>query len=406
MSNHKSLARETPLPRPTASHPTWRGSTFDPSHDVIPNWTRSFTVNTLPSRGAEGGLARQTFVGRPQSVQGVPAGNPEMTVAEFIERRFVPEYVASMRSAGHDYFQAMLKHVLGPELVDRAFGEDKGSSRSKLRAIPGWPYLNAQRLCDVHPDHIQQIITAALHKGYSIQTVTHIRNVIRKIFSHARDASCFQGENPATRVVLPDMARKESHVLTAEQLRQAIHSMRYPEKDVALLSILTDMNVAEIFGLQWDYVNSSVTGRLVDGEWIPPHVIAVRHLSYRNQIRLVMGSRKRDIPISDLVHRVLQNIKARKQGAPKNGFVFSTRKGTPINQDNVAARRLKLIGKQLGMPWLSWNVFHRTSACLTPESHKQLHAELKNWLSSCGPTLTNRSSSDRLSRVDRSVHRP
>src|SRR5579864_4537309 len=113
MSNHKSLARETPLPHPTASHPTWRGSTFDPSHDVIPNWPRSFTVNTLPSRGAEGGLARQTFVARPQSVQGVPAGNPEMTVAEFIERRFVPEYVASMRSAGHDYFQAMLKHVLG-----------------------------------------------------------------------------------------------------------------------------------------------------------------------------------------------------------------------------------------------------------------------------------------------------
>jgi site-specific recombinase XerC len=381
-------------------------STFDASHDLIPNWPKSFTVNSFPSRGKDGVRERRTFVEPPQAAQSIPTGNPEMTVAEFIERRFIPEHVASMRSAGHDYFHAMLKHVLGPEQVDRTFRVEKERSRSKLRAIPGWPYLNANRLCDVQPDHIQRIIDSALDNGYSTQTVTHIRNVIRKIFSHARDASCFHGENPATRVVLPHMARKQSHVLTTEQLRQVIHNMRYPEKDVALLSILTNMNVAEIFGLQWKYVNSLEMGRLVNGEWIPPHVIAVRHLSYRNQIRIVTESRKRDIPISDLVHCVLQNIKTRKQSPPKNGFVFSSRKGTPLNQDNVAARRLKLIGKQLEMPWLSWNVFHRTSAHLNPESHKQLHVELKNWLSSYGPGPINRPPSERLARVDHPSYRP
>jgi site-specific recombinase XerC len=406
MGNHKSLTRESHLPQVTASHQTWMATTFDPSHNVIPNWPRSFTVNTFPTRGKPVGRERHNFAERLQSVQNLPIGNPEMTVAEFIERRFVPEHVASMRSAGQDYFQAMLKHVLGPEEVDRAFGVDKERSRSKLAAIPGWPYLNVQRLCDIEPDHIQGIINAALDYGYSTQTVTHIRNVIRKIFSHARDASCFHGENPATGVVLPHMARKQSHVLTSDQLRQVIHNMRYPEKDVALLSILTDMNVAEIFGLQWKYVNSSEMGRLVDGEWIPPHVIAVRNLSYRNQIRIVTESRKRDIPISDLVHRVLQNIKARRQFAPKDGFVFSSRKGTPINQDNVAARRLKLIGKQLGMPWLSWNVFHRTSAHLSPESHRQLHAELKTWLSSHGPSLATRTPVERLAKVNGLLYRP
>ena len=386
MGNHKTTVRESPLPHSAASHLTWMASTFDPSHDVIPNWPSSFTVNTFPSRGKEGERERRNFVERPQSAESAPTCNPEMTVAEFIERRFVPEHVASMRSAGRDYFQAMLKHVLAPEQVDRTFRADKKRSRSKLRSIPGWPYLNAHRLCDVHLDHIQRIINAALDNGYSIQTVTHIRNVIHKIFAHARDASCFHGENPATRVVLPHMSRKPSHVLTSEELRRAIHNMRYPEKDVALLSILTDMNVAEIFGLQWKYVNPSEMGRWVDGEWIPPQVIAVRNLSYRNQIRIVTGSRKRDIPISDLVSRGLQSIKGRKQSAATNGFVFSSRKGTPINQDNVAARRLKLIGKQLGMPWLSWNVFHRTSAHSTPESHKQLYVEMKTWLSSSAVT--------------------
>ena len=60
------------------------------------------------------------------------------------------------------------------------------------------------------------------------------------------------------------MARKQSHVLTTEQLRQAIHNMRYPEKDVAL-SILADMREChEIFGLQWKYVNSSDMGRFME----------------------------------------------------------------------------------------------------------------------------------------------
>jgi site-specific recombinase XerC len=379
--------------------------TFDPSHDVIPNSPKSFTTNTFPSRGKEG-EERLNLVEQPQSVQIVSTCNPEMTVAEFIEHRFVPGHVASMRPAGHDYFQAMLKHVQGPEQVDRAFRVDKERSRSKLTSIPGWPYLNAHRLCDVQSADIQRIMNAALDNGYSIQTVTHIRNVIRKVFSHACDASCFHGENPATGVVLPHMARKQSHVLSADQLRRAIRNMRYPEKDIALLCMLTDMNVAEIFGLQWKYVNPSEMGHWVDRECIPPHVIAVRNLSYRNQIRIVTGSRKRDIPISDLVYRVLQNIKTRKQSAATNGFVFSSRKGTPINQDNVAARRLKLIGKQLGMPWLSWNVFHRTSARSSPESHKQLHVELTNWLPSCGPSLTNRSPSEKPSRITRSLHRP
>ena len=92
------------------------------------------------------------------------------------------------------------------------------------------------------------------------------------------------------------MARKQSHVLTSDQLRQVIQSMRYPEKDIALLSILTDMNVAEIFGLQWKYVNPSEMSRVVDGEWIPPHAIAVRNLSYRNQIRIVSESPKKGYP--------------------------------------------------------------------------------------------------------------
>lgn len=43
-------------------------------------------------------------------------------LAEFVERRFVPEYVSTKRAAGRAHFQAILKHILTPERVVRAFG--------------------------------------------------------------------------------------------------------------------------------------------------------------------------------------------------------------------------------------------------------------------------------------------
>jgi site-specific recombinase XerD len=164
-----------------------------------------------------------------------------MTVAEFVELRYVPEHLASVGPAGHDFFHAILKHVLTPEQVDRTLGADNERSRSKLKTIPGWPYLDSHRLCDINTEHIQRIIGAAQEHGYSTQTVTHIRNVIRKVLCHALSVGCLRGETPAARAVLPRIDSKQSHVLSVEQLRQVIHNMQQAEREIALLCILTGM---------------------------------------------------------------------------------------------------------------------------------------------------------------------
>src|SRR5580704_1646885 len=178
-------------------------------------------------------------------------------LAEFVERRFVSEYVSTKRAAGRAHFQAILKHILTPERVVRAFGVNAGKSSTRLKAIPGWPYMDSLRLSDVNQESIQRLVTAALKAGYSTQTATHIRNVIRTIFSQAIRSGSFYGANPATHVKLPAMSRRETHALTLTQLKQVMQWMRYPEKEIALFALLADMNVAEICGLQWKYVNLS-----------------------------------------------------------------------------------------------------------------------------------------------------
>lgn len=379
MGNHKSQTLETSRPLNTPWYRTWVSSTFDQTQFAMSNRNWPFTLDGTSVRRRAGGLERRGAV-EFTGADNPPVNNPEMTVAEFIKLRFVPEYLASVGLAGYDYFHAILKHVLTPEQVDLTLGAGKGRSRSKLKTIPGWPYLDSHRLCDINTEHIQRIIGAAQEYGYSTQTVTHIRNVIRKVLCHALNVGCLYGENPAARAVLPRMDHKPSYVLTLEQLRQVIHNMQQAEREIALLCILTGMSIAEIFGLQWKYVNLSKIRRTVEGESIPPKVIAVRIQSYRSQIRLVSESRKRDLPISQLTSCILQSIETRRRKAPQDGFLFSSRNRTPINQDNLAARRLKIIGKRLDIPWLSWNVFHRTTTHLPPESLQQLQTELRNWI--------------------------
>ena len=302
---------------------------------------------------------------------------PSPAVAEFVERRFIPEFVASKRSAGRAHFQAILKHVLPPDRVARAFAADPVKGKNSLTAIPGWPYIDSLTLCEINPAAIQGLVAAALQSGYSIQTATHIRNVIRAIFSHAIRTGSYIGPNPAARVNLPPMSRRETPVLSFAQLKGLLEVMRFPEREFALFAMLTDLNVAEICGLQWKYLNLSNLPRMIDQEFMPPKVIAVRNQSYRGEVSEVVGKRRRFVRISDSLGTVLRSLRNRRQLSRPQDFVFASRNGTPIHPENIAARRLKSIGRTLDMPWLTWAVFQRSRSVIQAEVGEGFHEQLE-----------------------------
>jgi integrase len=338
-----------------------------------PFWINGSSLDERPNT-----TARSSESGNKSQVDSeLVADAANMSLLAFVERSFVPEYVTGKRSAGRAHFQSILKHILTPEGVDRAFQVNSQGSRSRLRRLEDWPYMDSMPLKDVTREHVQQLISTALERGYSIQTATHIRNVIRTLFTHAKNARCFNGENPATFVLLPGMARKQPHSLTLDELKSVIQLMRYPEREIALLAILTKMSVAEICGLQWKYVNLSDARRIVDGDWLPARTIAIRKQSYRGEFGFVMTSRQRNVAMPELLCCVLSDLKTRKRFTAPEDFVLPSRCGTPISQDNVATRRLKSIGNTLAMPWLSWYVFHRTHVSLYCENGRHLQKELK-----------------------------
>jgi integrase len=317
------------------------------------------------------------------------AGRPSdcsFTFSEFVAARFLPDHITGKTNAGRRHYQAILKHVVTPKEVSTMFAVEHAGSKGKLKDDPSWPYLSRIPLVEVNAIDVQRLISAAVEKGYSAQTVKHIRNAVRVIFSHAIKHSCFFQENPAANVVVPDMSRRETRSLSLNQIEQLFQRMHYPEREIALFAILTSMSIAEICGLQWMFVN--MTDHIVtrEGISIPPKSIAVRNQWYRGEFSAVPASKKKDIPITSILLTVLRSL-AHSRPCTWHDFVLATKSGRPINQVNLAARRLKGIGMQLDMPWISWQVLRRTRRSIFQEYESRVQDQLSKVIL---PVWTNR----------------
>jgi len=319
------------------------------------------------------------------AVQRETAAQSEMTIRRFVETAFVPEHVLVKRLAGRIYYQAILKHVLPPEEVDRIFRVTRNNSKAKLNAIPDWPYLGDLRIQDCGPEHVERLISTAYARGYSAQTVMHIRNVVSAIFSHAKKVQHYQRDNPAKAAVLPERPHRNPHLLTLTQAKQVLRAMRYPEKEMTLIAMLTSMNVAEICGLQWKYVNLTGSCSNMTGEPIPPITIAVRKRWYRGELDSVRRASARNLPIPELLLPMLIKLSGRGRWTGPDDFVLVSRVGTPINAVNIAARRLRTIGNELQMPWLTWHVFRRGRFALEAELSEQFYIQLASVFHSESP---------------------
>jgi integrase len=289
-----------------------------------------------------------------------------------VEHKFVPEHVAKKGLSGRTHYQALMKHVLTPDEADRVFHIDSHKSKTRLKGVLDWPYLGDVRLSDVKPGDVQSLISAALARGYSTQTVKHIRSVVSAIFAHAKKTHWFTGDNPAGGTTVPEMTRKETHSLTLAQANEVLGLMKYPEREMTLIAILTGMNATEICGLQWKRVNTGESWALVDGESIPPRTIAVRKQWHRRGLdELGRKSRNRSLPIPAPLLPILIDLRRRAEHGGPDDFVLMTRDGTPFDEHSIA-RRVKAIGKKLRMPWLSWHVFRRTHTTLAYDLGLQL----------------------------------
>jgi integrase len=315
------------------------------------------------------------------------AQHSSMTLGEFVERKFVPEYVASKGFSGRMHYQSMLKHVLRPEEVDRLFRAEARRPKVRLRSVEDWPYIGDVPLREVRPESVQHLATAALSSGYSTQTVMHIRNVVSTIFSYAQLEMYFSGDNPASAIKLPKLSRPQLPSLAISDLIRLLGFMRYPEKEMTLMAVLTGMTVAEICGLQWKRVNlTDVEVSNSNGEAIPPRALLVREEWMRGQLGAVSKRRVGTLRIPKPLLPILVRLNRNPRFAGQSDFVLTSRSGSPVNQTNVLTRRLKPIGLEMNIPGLSWHMVRRIHKELVTEYGAQFQDQMMGMVRTAFPS--------------------
>jgi len=294
-----------------------------------------------------------------------------MTFAFFVESKFIPEHVARKTPTGQRHYQAILKHLLKPETVNRVFNPQR-ITNPRLKFVPGWPYLDEVRLCDITSDHVHRLVSSATDHGYSPQTIKHIKNVLLATISHAQREGCFIGANPVSQVKLPPVSRRKQHKLTVSQAREIIKYMQYPDQEIALFCLMTEMTIAEICNLQWKHVNLGNSEMYSDGEFIPPRSIAVRTSWNRDELNYYKHSRNRNIDIPEPLLSHLAELRSHAQKRGSHEFVLITEAGEPIRPESIGTARLRPIRRALGMPWLSWQILRRVRVSLLAELQMQV----------------------------------
>ncbi len=298
-----------------------------------------------------------------------------LSLAAFVGDKFIPDHVVQKSFAGRKHYQAMLKHILRPETVDMLFPHSS-DARMRMKAIPGWPYLDEVEVSQITEEHVHALTDSALAQGYSPQTIKHIRNVLGAVISHAKRKMLYAGENPAFAVELPLACSRRGHKLTISEAKSILRLMQYPEREIALITITTGLSIQEICGLQWKHVNLAATPVDCDGRTIlPGHIFVTQHWNPEGIVSLA-ANRTRLVEVSRPLARVLQNLKLETPFADPESYVLAASSGVPICPASLRMLRLKPIGRKLDMPWLSWQVLKGAHDTLLSELRLQLNNDL------------------------------
>jgi len=259
--------------------------------------------------------------------QGQWAPTSTITLEEFVERYFVPNFFPTLKLSTQTRYRRTLQIHLIP-----AFGK--------------------ARLRDLGTLDIQRFVLAKMESGLSWECADHYRNLLSKIFETAKKWDYHSGPNPAAGVELPEKTPvREKHILELEQIPKLLGVLGEPVRTMVWLALLTGLRIGEILALSWKSVDFAA------------NLIWVTRGYYRGQ----MGSPKtkcsrRSVHLPQALKQVL--LQRREKAANAEELVFHTSKGTPYNDSNLLHRDLKPAGRKLGMPWLNWHTLRRTHATL------------------------------------------
>lgn len=264
-----------------------------------------------------------------------------MTVQDFWQHHFEPDYLPSLRPGGQLCYRTVYRCHVEPE-------------------------IGCQELQSVDMPMIQAIIRRKTTR-YAPSMLRHMAGTISAIFGYAKACKKFSGDLPTEGLRMPAHHAAEKQPLTWKQVEEL--ASLTSERTGLLIRLLarTGMRIGEAQALRWENVNLTDAPVMFDGRQIAPRTIRVT----QSRSRFGDGPPKtraglRDIPLDSVAYEDFVQLSALSTGGQgcSADRVFVGAAGQPLNGDYTALVELKPAARQLGRPDCSWHVLRHTWSTL------------------------------------------
>ena len=201
----------------------------------------------------------------------------------------------------------------------------------------------------------------ALTHSYSI--VQHTSSFLKSMFEEMVEADLLV-KNPARTLKIPKIKPYEEEILgygdqffldgkpyvNADQLRALLSTLEGRNRLIAMLAGLMGLRGGEVLALQWDC-------------WTGSDLVVLRRV-YRGEVASVKTRASVAIlPVPKIIKEALDKLKA---STPRPyGFIFETRKFTPLSRDNFLRRVLDPASYRAKIPFtVDFQILRRSFATL------------------------------------------
>ncbi len=226
------------------------------------------------------------------------------------------------------------------------------------------PALGKVRLVELTPARIQALLNTKREQGLSARSITYIRDVLSRALNQAVRWNMLP-RNPAPLVPAPKGAKKEIRVLAPEEARQFLDAVRGDRLEALYtVALALGLRRGEALGLQWGDIS------------LDAGTITVRRQLQRigGELRLTepkSRESRRTVFLPPVVvealrqHRVRQLEERLASGGEwqDSGFVFTTFKGTPVDERNLL-RFFDAAVQRAGLPPMRFHDLRHSAASL------------------------------------------
>jgi integrase len=244
-----------------------------------------------------------------------------LTLAEFIEQRFLPARTKKLRpSTIRSYTVTFECHV-------------KNSSVANIR-LRDFHTKDGQHLFDKIAEDSPKL---------SHQSLLRAKALLSAVFTYARQEDVLRGANPMQGVKVEGRRYKpERRAYSLEDIQAMLPKLPEPAKTVVTVAAFTGLRESELRGLRWDDYKGEE--------------LSVRRSVWRTHVGPTKTEKSGDNPVP-VIPIVQLALEAHRKIHGSDAYIFAgERKGTPLHLDNLSRR---VISPVLNGGWKGWHGFRR-----------------------------------------------